>query len=389
MAPVTLHDFIVANREEIIHRARQRVSKRTTPRSTDTKLEHGIPIFLTQLASALAQVSSTNNTLRLVGTGDATEAITDTATLHGRELLKNGLTVAQVVNGYGDVCQVVTELAGETNAAISVRDFHIFNRSLDEAIAGAVTAYGGQRERDLAYEGTERLGVLTHELRNLLHTATLSFALIREGKVGLDGSTAAMHARSLSGLSALVDRSLAEVRLEAGTPKLERVSVVDFMAEVEISATMQAEGYGLRLTVDSVDSDVTIDADWQLLSSAVSNLLQNAFKFTRAGGHVTLTTQVTADRVLIEVCDECGGLPPGKAEDLFQPFTRRSADRSGLGLGLTIARSAVRANSGELRVRDIPGTGCVFTIDLPRPPPHAVPESAHGGPSPGSLAGAI
>jgi signal transduction histidine kinase len=378
MALATLHDFIVANREEIIHRARQRVGKRTTPRSTDTKLEHGIPIFLTQLVSALAQVSSTNNTLRLVGTGNATEAITDSATLHGRELLKNGLSVAQVVNGYGDVCQVVTELASETNAAISVRDFHIFNRSLDEAIAGAVTAYGSQRERNLAYEGTERLGVLTHELRNLLHTATLSFALIRDGKVGIDGSTAAMHARSLSGLSALVDRTVAEVRLEAGKPRLERVSVSDFIAEVEVSATMQAEGYGLRLTVDAVDSDVTIDADWQLLSSAVSNLLQNAFKFTRAGGHVTLTTHATADRVLIDVCDECGGLPPGKAEDLFQPFTRRSVDRSGLGLGLTIAMSAVRANSGDLRVRDIPGTGCVFTIDLPRSPPKAVPESAHG-----------
>lgn len=184
-------------------------------------------------------------------------------------------------------------------------------------------------------------------------------------------------------------RAVAEVRLEAGPPKLERVSVVDFIAEVEVSATMQAEGYGLRLTVDAVDRDATIDADWQLLSSAVSNLLQNAFKFSRAGGHVTLTTRVSADRVLIDVCDECGGLPPGKAEELFHPFTRRSTDRSGLGLGLTIAMSAARANSGDLRVRDIPGTGCVCTIDLPRSPPQSVPESVHGEPSLASVAGAI
>jgi signal transduction histidine kinase len=360
-----LHDFIVENREKIIDRARQRVSERTAPKSTDTKLEHGIPIFLTQLVSALAQVSSANP-LRLVGKADATRQITDSATHHGRDLLRNGLTVAQVVNGYGDVCQVVTELAGETNAAISVQDFHIFNRCLDDAIAGAVSAYEGQREHDLTYEGTERLGVLVHELRNLLQTATLAFAIIKEGKVGIDGSTGAMLTRSLSGLSALVDRSVAQVRLEAGPPKLERVSLPEFITEIAFSARMQAEGYGLLLTVDPVDSAVAIAADAQLLASAITNLLQNAFKFTHAGGHVSFTTRVTADRVLIDIADECGGLPPGKAEELFRPFNRRSSDRSGLGLGLSIAMSAARANSGDIQVRDIPGTGCVFTINLPR-----------------------
>lgn len=360
-----LHDFIVENREKIIERARQRVSARTAAKSTDTKLEHGIPIFLTQLVSALAQVSSTN-TLRLVGRADATRQITDSATIHGRDLLKNGLTVAQVVNGYGDVCQVVTELAGETNAAISVQDFHVFNRCLDDAIAGAVSAYGVQREHDLAYEGTERLGALVHELRNLLQTATLAFAIIKEGKVGVDGSTGAVLTRSLTGLSALVDRSVAEVRLEAGPPKLEQVSLREFISEIAFAARMQAEGYGLMLRVDPGDSTVAIAADTQLLASAITNLLQNAFKFTHVGGHVSLTTRVTADRILIDVADECGGLPPGKAEEFFRPFSRRSTDRSGLGLGLSIAMSAARANSGDIHVRDIPGSGCVFTIDLPR-----------------------
>jgi len=283
-------------------------------------------------------------------------------------LLREGLTVAQVVNGYGDVCQVVTQLAGEVNAVISSRDFHVFNKCLDEAVAGAVTAYVRQRERDLAYEGTERLGVLAHEMRNLLNTMTHSFAIIRDGKVGFGGSTGAMLARSMSGLCALVDRSVAEVRLEAGKPKLESISMVEFIEEMQVSGAVHAEGYGLQLTVHPVDRDIMIDGDWQLLASAVSNLLQNAFKFSRAHGHVSLITRVTADRVLIDVCDECGGLPPGKAQDLFRPFTQASADRSGLGLGLSIALSAARANAGDIHVRDIPGTGCVFTIDLPRRP---------------------
>lgn len=364
MAQVVLHDFIVANRDEIIARVRRRVRERATPKLTEANLQHGVPLFLTQLAAASAP-SSRDETHR-AGMPGFGKKISDSAAIHGQDLLSSGFTVAQVVHCYGDVCQVVTELACETNAAISSESFQLFNGYLDDAIAGAVTAYGQQRERDLAYAGTERLGVLAHELRNLLNTAVLSFDVIKKGTVGLGGSTGAIHARSLTGLSALVERSLAEVRLQAGVPTTERLSLLELIEEVEISGSLQAEGYGLHLTVRAPEADVVIKVDRQLLMSAISNLLQNAFKFTRPHGKVTLGTRTTVDRIQIEVADECGGLPKGQADDLFLPFARRSGDCSGLGLGLTIARSAVQANAGDLSVRDIPGMGCVFTIDLPR-----------------------
>ena len=359
-----LQDFIVAHRGEIIERVRARTLARTSPGRNDTKPEEGVPVLLTQIVEALVEAS----TSRVLGQqpGDNT-VIKHSAAAYGKQLLKEGFTVTQVVNGYGDLCQVVTLLAGEQNAVISSRDFHVFNRCLDEAIAGAVTAHACQRERDLAYEGTERIGVLAHEMRNLLNTMSLSFAIIREGKVGLGGSTGAMLARSMAGLCTIVDRSLAEVRLEAGRVQLEPISLLEFIEEMQITGAAHAEGYGIQLTVHPVDRDLMIDGDWQLLSSAVSNLLQNAFKFSRPKGHVSLTTRVVADRVLIEVGDECGGLPPGNVEDLFRPFSQSCGPRSGLGLGLSIARNAARANGGEIRVRDIPGSGCVFSVDLPRP----------------------
>src|SRR6202040_2573901 len=129
----------------------------------------------------------------------------------------------------------------------------------------------------------------------------------------------------------------------------------DFIAEVEIGARMQAEGRPLHFTVESVDRTVTIDGDRQILAGAVSNLLQNAFKFTRKSGKVTLTARTTPDRVLLEVEDECGGLPPGKTEELFRPYEQRGTDRSGVGLGLVICRKAAKASGGEIHVRDIPG----------------------------------
>ena len=68
----------------------------------------------------------------------------------------------------------------------------------------------------------------------------------------------------------------------------------------------------------------------------------------------------------IDVEDHCGGLPQGAVEDVFQPFKQSGEDRSGLGLGLAICRRSVEANNGVLSVRDAPGSGCVFTIELPR-----------------------
>jgi hypothetical protein len=103
-----------------------------------------------------------------------------------------------------------------------------------------------------------------------------------------------------------------------------------------------------------------------MLASAVSNLLQNAFKFSRRDGSVSLTVTASGDRIRIEVEDECGGLPDGKIEELFLPFEQQSSDRAGLGLGLSISRRAVQANDGKLHVRNLAGKGCVFTIELPR-----------------------
>jgi len=114
-----------------------------------------------------------------------------------------------------------------------------------------------------------------------------------------------------------------------------------------------------------VEDGVAIEADRQILGSVMGNLLQNAFKFTRPRTTVTLRVGASADRVLIEIEDECGGLPADTA-NLFRPFDQRGADRSGLGLGLAYSRWAVEANRGQIGARTIPGRGCVFTVDLPR-----------------------
>jgi hypothetical protein len=207
-------------------------------------------------------------------------------------------------------------------------------------------------------------------LRNLLNTAMLAFQAVKGGNVTLTGATGGMLGRSLIGLRDLIDRSLADVRLTDGLQaRRESINIREIIDEIRISAALEASAKGITFTVAPVDEALAVDADRQMLSSAIANLLQNAFKFTRTAGHVSLTAHAAADRVFIDVEDECGGLPSGKTEELFLPFKQRSDDRSGVGLGVSISRRCVEANGGKLRARDLPGSGCIFTIDLPRPMP--------------------
>jgi signal transduction histidine kinase len=351
-----LYEFIVRHREAIITKTRDRLGKRPWPSATTDELEHGVPMFLTQLAETLRLEHS--------AVPFSPAAIGVSATRHGEALLRHGFTISQVVHDYGDICQAVTELALELNAPITVDEFHILNRSLDTAIAEAVTAYARLTSEARSAEEVERFGFVAHELRDLLNTAVLSFHALKGGSVAINGSTGDVHGRSLLGLRDLIDRSLVDVRLRAGRQRRERVYLAALIDEIAIGGMLRAEYRQIALTVGAVDRTITIDADAPLILSAINNLLNNALKFTRHGGRVDLRTFTRDNRVIIEVEDQCGGITDDT--ELFQTFgERRAVDRSGLGLGLAIARKAVRTHSGEITVRNKPGTGCVFTIDLP------------------------
>jgi signal transduction histidine kinase len=165
----------------------------------------------------------------------------------------------------------------------------------------------------------------------------------------------------------LIDRSLADVRVTAGMPARSQLfSVADFIGEVQVSASLEALTHDCIFCVSPVDANLAVDADRDLLFSALGNVLQNAFKFTHPGSEVTLSAYASAARVLIDVADHCGGLAPGDAEQMFLPFKQRGEDKTGMGLGLAVSRRTVEANGGILTVRDVAGDGCIFTIDLPR-----------------------
>lgn len=357
-----LGTFISTNRDEIIARAeahaRARSNVPTTHLAHETEFSHANPAFLDQLADALQRGDS--------GNGIDRAPLTSTAAKHGHQLLRMGVPLAQVVHDYGDVCQAITDLAVEQEAWIPAASFRALNLCLDDAIAEAVTEYSRHREHAIEAQGIEKLGILVHEMRNLLGLATLSFESIRtSGPAAQEGRSGIVCARSLMDLSSLIDRSLADVRLDAGVQHIESISIAEFLEEIELDASIYAQNRNLLFSVSSVEPTAEMEGDRQILAAAVRNLLHNAFKFTPKHQNVLLRTRVVDGHVLFEVEDRCGGLPPGKIDDLFRPFEQRNNDRSGIGLGLVMCRKAAEAHHGEIRGRDLPGKGCIFTLELP------------------------
>jgi len=370
-----MHRFLVNNRDELIARCKLKAAQRPYRAASEERLVQGVSMFLDQLTRTLA--AETNNdgdaSVKISGPsgGDALalSEIGVSATAHGKALLNLGYTVDQVVHDYGDVCQSITDLAFERDAPFTVDHFRTLNRCLDNAIADAVAEFSFQRDAQISVHQIagekQRLGFLVHELRNALGTATLAFRALDVGNMTVRGATGAVLSRSLEALTLLIGGALVEVRGEKPHER-QTFSVASFIADSAIAGRFSADSLGRIFEVCDVDPLLAINANRELLHAALANLLQNAFKFTHANTAVTLNAHAFGEFVLIDVEDHCGGLPPKGVENMFVPFKHSGHANAGLGLGLSIARQSIEADLGTLSVRDVPGTGCVFTISLPR-----------------------
>jgi signal transduction histidine kinase len=378
MVPM-MHTFLTNNRAELIARCTAKVALRQQRGATLEQLNNGIPLFLDQLTATLRaeEADEGAESLRISGPsggdGLALSEMGLTASTHGKELLRLGFSVDQVVHNYGDLCQAITDLAFERDAPFAIKEFQTLNRCLDNAIADAVSEFSEQRDMDFAAKQAERvnerLGMLVHELRNALGTAALAVSALELGSLPMAGATGGVLKRSHASLRSLIDRALDEVRANAGKPLGQRIfSVASFIAEAKDAGDLDAASRGLTLSVGLVDPLLDIEGNRELLMAALSNLLHNAFKFTSPHSRVALRAYLQDSTILIEVEDRCGGLSRGAATSMFSPFSQGGEDKTGLGLGLSISRQSVEADGGTLTVRDLPGSGCTFTMALPAYP---------------------
>jgi hypothetical protein len=199
MPSIFLATFIDANRDELIGRCRAKVARRLAPLPTEAEIDHGVPLFLSQLSKELSNGPS------------KTHEISVGAIEHGRDLLARGFTIGQVVHDYGDLCQSITDLAVEKKAPIDVEGFRTLNRCLDDAIAGAVTEFA--REQEVSREGE------LSELWSLVNSASAAFEALQSGTIGVGGATGIVLGGALARLRAYVDRREIDASRTAVAPE--------------------------------------------------------------------------------------------------------------------------------------------------------------------------
>jgi len=374
-----LHEFLLKNRDEILAITEEKSLALAGIRPSSSQLRQGLPLFYAQLLSVLqfeqelpaaplpgedsASFKTRRDGSRIVrlNTGSSEPELTKAGGIHGVELLRLGYTLSHVVHSYGAMCQAITELATNMDVTITANEFRDLNRCLDIAIAGAVSGFETQRKS----QEDEHFGSLAHELRNALGNANISLQLIKSGTVGFSGSTGRVLERSLLRIGTLIDRSLTEVRLRMDpSVHFESSNLLQLVDQIAITALVEARSKDQTLEI-RIDPDLVVNADSQLFLSALSNLIQNALKFTRVGGRIQVRGTEVGTKVVIEVEDECGGLSNTKI-DLFKPFAQENENREGLGLGLAIARRSITLNHGTIDVQNLPHKGCIFRITLPK-----------------------
>lgn len=210
------------------------------------------------------------------------------------------------------------------------------------------------------------LAVVSHDLRTPLGSILMHVdALLQDPDHARVGSAIAHLAQRMNRLIGdLLDASA----VNAGHLSLDvqqHLACGIASEAVEMFRT-QAQARDIELVADCPDRSVRVSCDGDRIMQVLSNLLDNAFKFTGRGGQVVVAARVQPAGVRFEVRDTGRGIPEDQLPRLFDRFWRAQAHRQGAGLGLFISRGIVAAHGGELTVASRPGAGSSFSFTLPR-----------------------
>jgi signal transduction histidine kinase len=357
---MAMHEFLSAHTAELVDTCVSRLRPLAGDRS-DAEIKADLPRILADVIRTMRSAEGFANS-------SAVAALTRHAATLGRQRQRSGFDIGLTALSLGVISAATGEIGERNGMSFTAGEYKTFNECIDAATASAITEFWQVAHEEKQRDDAKRLGFFAHELRNSLSTAMMAWEALRHGNIGVSGLTGQVLHRSLHRMEGLLGQTLVTAVLRGGAPlNIQKTNLLRLLHAAEADVVRER---GVAIDV-SADESLQVAVDERVLMSAIGNLLQNAVKFSRDGGLVQLRAFAASDLVVIEVEDECGGLPGGETEELFEPFVRGNDPRS-TGLGLAITREAIATLGGNVDTRDLPGKGCVFRITLraanPAPP---------------------
>jgi signal transduction histidine kinase len=356
---IHLSSLLAARRREILERWTRRISRE----HTDKELSRGelwdhLPQLLTEALAALHDEHDAKHE-------DVGQDATTASAAHGTQRLRVGFDLLEVIREYEILMDCIFDEIEALGGSVSTRHLRRVQRVLDDGRRGAVSAYIERRDAEIARAHSQHIAFVAHELRSPLMSAHMAVAILRKSGHSEHEWALSLIQRNLAVLRELVDQVLTADQLSAKVqPKPESLDVRELIEQAMAEMRQSAEERHTDLVLEAPLA-LPYRGDRRLLRSAIGNVLGNAVKFTQQGHAITIRAAQHAERIIIEVEDHCGGLPDSNAAELFEPFVQRGGDRTGFGLGLAIVKQAVLAHGGQVCVRNRPGEGCTFRLELP------------------------
>lgn len=257
---------------------------------------------------------------------------------------------------------------------VSQRHHVVLNGLRDRQVRAVIVALDATERKNADRRKDEFLATLAHELRNPLAPIRTGLqALARPGGDGAGGTVIrAIMERQLSQMVRLIDDLLDVSRISSGKVVLQR-SRVDLraIAELAIEASQPFIAAGQHdFAAELPLGPVWVDGDASRLSQVISNLLNNAAKYTSEGGKLRLSLSRDETHAIVRVEDNGVGIPPEMLNEVFDMFTQvnRTLDRSqgGLGIGLSLVRRLTEMHGGNVSAESAGlGHGSTFTVRIP------------------------
>ncbi len=251
----------------------------------------------------------------------------------------------------------MTKPVDRAELCVRVRNMLRLKTSADEAVS----------HRDAA------MGMVSHELRNMLHSIVLNASLLGERAAASDttGHAAVITKRirnCTQRMNRLIDDLVDVVSLDAGKMAIKPVrgDVFTSLLDAIEAAAANATGKELTLSCSTASTMLTARFDRARINQVFANLLGNAIKFTPAGGAITVSAVGDGNEVTCTIRDTGPGIPADMIDSIFTRFTQVVANaHDGLGLGLHIAKCIVESHGGRIWVESQMGHGCAFHFTIP------------------------